>query len=126
VLAALYRPSAVLWDGHTTWVLLEGYDVDVEAEARRLAQLGLRPCDGPPALPPERWVTTPAHALEFASQHRDAGAFVAELGVGIVHASTPQPPRPQPPGTERVQRRLREAFDPTRRLNPGRDPLAGR
>jgi glycolate oxidase FAD binding subunit len=122
VLAALYRPASVLWDGRATWVLLEGYGVDVDAESRRIAQLGLRPCAGPPTLPPERWVTTPAHALEFALQHRDAGPFVAELGVGIVHASAPQPAAPRTPGTEALQRRLRDAFDPTRRLNPGRDP----
>ena len=30
--AALYAPGAVLWDGATTWVLLEGHGPDLAAE----------------------------------------------------------------------------------------------
>src|SRR5688500_15159747 len=33
-LAALYRPTSVLWDGTTTWVLLEGDERDVAAAAQ--------------------------------------------------------------------------------------------
>ena len=32
-LAALYRPTSVLWNGSTTWVLLEGDERDVDAAA---------------------------------------------------------------------------------------------
>ena len=41
VLGALYRPVSVLWDETTTWVLLEGDERDVEAEAA-----AARPVDG--------------------------------------------------------------------------------
>jgi glycolate oxidase FAD binding subunit len=52
------------------------------------------------------------------------GAFVAEVGVGIVHHSSPAPDRtPDPPVVE-LHRRLKERFDPAGRLNPGIDPLA--
>ena len=47
-LGRLYRPTSVLWDGTTTWVLLEGDERDVEAQ---VAPLGLQPADGPPPLP---------------------------------------------------------------------------
>jgi FAD/FMN-containing dehydrogenase len=124
VLAQLYKPAAVQWDGATTWVLLEGYRVDVDAEAQRCAGLGLRECHGPPTRPPHRWITTPADTAAFPARHPDAGPFVAELGVGVVHASRPQPARPPQPGTLALQQRLRDEFDVTRRLNPGRDPLA--
>ena len=46
--ARLYRPTSVLWDGTTTWVLLEGDERDVAAQ---VAGLGLAETDGPPPLP---------------------------------------------------------------------------
>ena len=123
VLGSLYRPAAVLWDGLTTWVLLEGYGVDVEAEGLLCGRLGLGPSDGPPELPAHRWTTSPADAARFPTDHGDAGPFIAELGVGIVHASQPQPAQPPATGTHELQQRLRHEFDTTSRLNPGRDPL---
>ena len=48
----LYRPTSVLWDGTTTWVLLEGHPRRRHrAGARRSA---LREAAGPPALPTRR------------------------------------------------------------------------
>lgn len=122
--ARLYRPATVLWDGTTTLVLLEGYGVDVEAEAVVCERLGLHACDGPPERPPHRWVTTPADAADFATLHPEAGGFVAELGVGVVWATQPQPVGAPRPELRALQQRLRDEFDPTRRLNPCRNPLA--
>ena len=46
----LHRPSSILWDGASTWVLLEGHPADVDAETRSLgASFG--EVDGPPPLP---------------------------------------------------------------------------
>src|SRR5690606_17516155 len=56
----LFRPGAVLWDGATTWVLLEGRPADVESGAGLLDGLGLSPVDGPPDLPPGRSSVDPA------------------------------------------------------------------
>ncbi|HET9612442.1 MAG TPA: FAD-binding protein [Acidimicrobiales bacterium] len=42
----LHRPAAVLWDGVTTWVLLDGHPADVAAQAR---VTGLAEAGGPPA-----------------------------------------------------------------------------
>ena len=119
-----HTAASVLWDGTDVWTLLSGYEVDVDADLGSLAGLGS--CDdveGPPELPAHRWICTPAEAAAFGSQNGAAGPFVAELGVGVVHASEPQPPRPAAAGVAELNRRFKERFDPTGRLNPGRDPL---
>lgn len=119
VLRRLHRPAAVLWDGTTTWVLLDGHPDDVEAQA---ALAGLPQVDGPPALPPHRWSM---HPSEIGTLPADRGRFVAEVGVGVVHHECPSPPRPVDPQVVELHRRIRAAFDPTGRLASGRDPLTG-
>ncbi len=112
---ALHGPAAVLWDGTTTWVLLEGEPHDVD----RQAQLsGLADTDGPPPLPPHRWSLRPSdlRALD--------GAFVAQVGVGTVFRHEAQPARPVDAAARVIHRRIKALFDPTGRLAPGRDVLA--
>jgi len=115
LLTSLQRPSSVLWDGKAAWVLLEGHPDDIEAQASRL---GLREASGPPALPSHRWSLPPAEIGTLT------GTFVAEVGVGIVHHSEPQPKRAVDAAVADLTTRIRDAFDPTRRLNPGRNVLA--
>jgi glycolate oxidase FAD binding subunit len=113
------RPSAVLWDGTTTWVCLAGHEPDVMAQHAALGQLGswLR-AGGPPALPPHRWSLRPSDLRVLDTGQ--TGKFVASIGVGTVFASMAQPPCPRTPAVERLTRRLKDAFDPCNRLNPGR------
>ena len=121
---ACHTAASVLWDGTDTWAMLSGYEVDVDEDMGRLADLGV--CEevgGPPDLPSHRWSCTPAQAASFNENNSTAGRFVAEIGVGVVHASKPQLPRPVEPGVAELNRRFKERFDPTARLNPGRDPL---
>jgi hypothetical protein len=116
----LHRPASLLWDGTTTWVLLDGHPADVEAEA---AVAGLADAPGPPALPPHRWSVRPS---ELAGLPGDGGGgFVAEVGVGVVHRAAPAPARPVDAAVAGLHRRLKSVFDPTGRLGPGRDPLGG-
>jgi FAD/FMN-containing dehydrogenase len=120
----LYRPAAVLWDGTTTWVLLDGHPDDVAAQA---ALAGLADAGGPPALPgPHRWSLRPSElpALGGDGSGEGPGRFVAEVGVGVVHAVRPAPARPVDPHVVELHRRIKAVFDPGGRLNPGRDPLA--
>lgn len=121
----LLAPSAVLWDGTSTWVELEGHEPDVDAQRRTLAPLGnfTEVETGaealPVELPPHRWSLSPAEI-----QTLDPGAtgpFVAAVGLGLVFASAPQPPRAVAPEVQAVADRLKQNFDPTGRLNPGRD-----
>jgi FAD/FMN-containing dehydrogenase len=107
---ALYRPSAILWDGEMTWVLLEGHAADVAAEAAVLGG-GFVDVSGPPPLPPHRWSLRPTE-LRGLQSGEAGGGFVAEVGVGTVHRHEPQPARPLDPLHERV----RAQFDPERRF----------
>jgi FAD/FMN-containing dehydrogenase len=118
--SSIYRPQAVLWDGIRCWVLLAGRGVDVAADAAVLEALGLEEVDAPPALPPHRWSIAPRDVGAFVDQGM---SFVAEVGVGVVHAAEPQPRRGLDASTMKVQQRIKQIFDPTERLNPGRSVL---
>jgi glycolate oxidase FAD binding subunit len=114
-LARLYRPLSVLWDGTTTWVLLEGDERDVEAQA---GALDLRAADGAPPVPAGgRWSIPPGALRQLT------GEFVVEVGVGVVHHAEPPPPRPVDPAVAALHQRLKAGFDPSGRLNPGVDVL---
>jgi len=120
LLATLYRPVAILWDGATTWVRLDGDpgDVDTTAAACRLQQV-----DGSPTLPgPYRWSVAPNALGELRSE--PPGSFVAEIGVGVVHRSVPQPRHPTDEAIRQLHDRIKQQFDPSGRLNPGLDPLS--
>lgn len=115
VLGDLYRPTAVLWDGATTWVLLDGHPADVEEGA---TSAGLVPVVGPPTLPDAARWSLPASALADLRDH-EPGSFVAEIGVGIVHHTRPAPPTTPDAAVVELHRRIKHEFDPTGRLNPG-------
>ena len=105
-LAALYRPAAVLWDGRTAHVLLEGDPTDLVAQA---AAVGMAPSDGPPPLPAHRQVIAPAEEAQLG------GTFVCQLGTGVVYTATPPAlavPHP-------LAAAVKAQFDPGGRLNPG-------
>jgi glycolate oxidase FAD binding subunit len=139
LLPRLHRPASVLWDGTTAWVLLDGHPADVEAQSALAAREGLSEVAGPPDLPPYRWSLRPselptlapdrgaagtAAAREPGGTTPDGGRFVAQVGVGVVHRDRPPPPAAVAPGVAELHRRLKDLFDPTGRLAPGRDPLA--
>jgi glycolate oxidase FAD binding subunit len=116
----LLRPNALLWDGTTTWVLLEGHAADVEAEAAVAGSLGLADC--PVDRLPDRASLPYRRSLPPADLRHLTGRFVAEVGVGVVHVDTPEPAPSLAPPVDRLHERLKAVFDPTGRLNPGRDP----
>ena len=116
---AILRPSAILWNGTTTSVLLEGHSVDVADQLRTLNRIGkFSEVESAPQLPLYRWSLAPAD-LRNVTRY-DTGPFVASVGVGIVFAEKPQPPREVSVAVRHVSERLKANFDPTGRLNPGR------
>ncbi|HZT67666.1 MAG TPA: FAD-binding protein [Acidimicrobiales bacterium] len=118
VLARLYRPSSVLWDGDSVWVLVEGHPADVAELAGRLA--GFAEVDGPPPLPAGGRLSVAPTDLNRFGNERQAGTFLAEVGVGTVHLHDKvTPPSPEPSVLD-LNHRVRAAFDPDHRFNPGR------
>jgi len=116
----LYRPTSILWDGATTWVCLEGHPDDVEAQA---ALTGLAEAAGPPPLPVGGRRSVPPGELPGLAA--TCGPFVAEIGVGVVHTDTPVEPAAPAPAVVELHQRIKAAFDPRGRLNPGRSVLGG-
>ncbi|MDP6979106.1 MAG: FAD-binding protein [Myxococcota bacterium] len=117
----LLRAAAVLWDGESTWVHLEGHGVDVDEQSRALDRIGqFEPVEEPPPLPPESWSMSPAQAARV--DREKTGDFVASIGVGRVWAQKPQPLAAPDPVVRGLCERAKAIFDPTGRLNPGRQP----
>lgn len=118
---AVLAPAAVLWDGASTWIELEGHEVDVDAAVVALGTVGtFTDAEGPPPLPLHRWSLPPAEVLSLDEGR--CGRFVAAVGLGLAWADYPAPRSEVPPAVRTVARRLKDNFDPTGRLNPGRDP----
>jgi glycolate oxidase FAD binding subunit len=111
---ALYRPTSLLWDGTTTWAQLEGDATDL---GRQAADHHLEEVAGPPPLPAHRSSVPPSTLRDLT------GTFVAEIGVGVVHRPEPVPAPEQSPEVIALHGEIKTRFDPTGRLNPGRNPL---
>jgi glycolate oxidase FAD binding subunit len=92
VLAALFRPSAVLCDGRATYVLLEGHDGDLREQAARVG-LGAAGAIAPalPAGPHRGRISVPPGQVMAVGRALDGldgtVEWLAELGVGTVHVA---------------------------------------
>ena len=111
VMDALYRPATVLWDGVRSTVRIEGSCADVADEIRCLEALGFTAADEP---------VLPAGWDRWSGTLPEGG--VRALGSGVVHHPGPVSAPEVSVGVRSLADRLRDAFDPFRRLNPGRDP----
>lgn len=150
LVARLFRPATVAWDGRTAFVRLDGHPDDVAAQER---DAGLVPGDGPtyPAGPHRGRISVRPGALD-ALTHRLADVdctWLAEGGVGTVHVAAATEdglaaarataehedgwllreagapgldPFGRPPPNLALLARIKDAFDPAGKLNPGRLP----
>ena len=109
----LFRPSSILWDGAAAWVLIEGHAADVREESAALGA-GWAEVDGPPPLPTAGRLSLRPSELRSLSLDGD---FVAEVGVGTVHLERPL--LSSVPDMA-LNSAMKAAFDPTGRMNPGR------
>ena len=73
-------------------------------------------------MPPHRWSMPPSVLASLAER---SAPFVAEIGVGVVHHTEPAPAGVGDPAVRALHDRIKHEFDPTGRLNPGLDVLAG-
>lgn len=152
VLASCLRPSSVVWDGRITRVLLEGHDGDIDDErARAGLRTGGTPTI-PSGAHRGRIAVRPGEVEMLGGRLRALGgvAWLAETGVGTVHVAAGESAalgacreaahasggwmlrEAGAPGLDGFGRplpsldlaaRVRQAFDPTGKLAPGRLPL---
>jgi glycolate oxidase FAD binding subunit len=149
-LPELFRAASMLWDGHRVRVLLEGNPADVDAQS---SGLGPSEAPELPAGEHRGRISVAPGELAALAPELDAipGArWCAELGVGTVHVAGDDSAvltgaraaahahdgwllresggdgidgfgRPLPNAA--LMRRVKDAFDPTGKLAPGRLPL---
>jgi hypothetical protein len=112
---SMFAPSSVLWDGSSVWVLIEGDVDDLAVEAAALQRWGAIPVECGPDLPTVgRLSLNPADLRKQAATW--SGAWVAEVGIGTVHTSWEVARGSVNP----LELSIKRAYDPTRRLSPGR------
>lgn len=117
------RPTLVLWDGTTTWVELAGHVDEVAGERNKLNAIGsFTETADLPALPSERWSLRPSDLRDLPGDAHDTGSWVASIGTGLAWADNAQPAQSLSSGVNAIHDRMKAEFDPTGRLNPGRDP----
>ena len=116
----LFRPSSILWDGMHTYIHLEGSAAEVHAERAVFPRANWTETDRPAmsngravlSLDEQRAIRTSQDASILGDR------FLVEIGVGVVHGWD----RPlTPPAAEvlAMNRQVKDAFDPTGRMNPG-------
>jgi FAD linked oxidases, C-terminal domain len=149
----LFRPTCFAWDGRATHVLIEGHPEDIASEQARAGLRRVDgPPTWPEHAHRGRASVRPGALGALAARLEDvACSWIAEGGVGTVHIGTDTEialadaraaveaesgwllreagaPNLDPfgialPNVE-VMSRIKDAFDPSGKLNPGRLPYA--
>jgi glycolate oxidase FAD binding subunit len=147
-----YRPSCIAWDGDQTHLLAEGVAADVERERQAAGAEPVAGAPPLPVGPHRGRISIrPAGVRDLATALGDSGVrWLAEVGVGTIHVAAEsvaalaaartaaeahggwllrEAGGPGLDGFGRtlpnlaIMQRIRAAFDPTGKFNPGRLPL---
>jgi FAD binding domain len=121
---SLFRPSSIVWDGTCTYVQLEGPAAEVAVERRALPGSGWAECEAP--LLGKEWAAVEPSLLRQLQTESASTVFatavpvgwLAEVGVGVIHGLSLPTVTLAAPVLD-LNRKLKDAFDPTGRLNPG-------
>ena len=112
IMRCCYRPASVLHDGSKTFVLVEGYEKDVEKEKASLEKIGMVVLDRELEIPP----------LQRGATREDLNVGFLDLQIGAVYSNDTHCNIEVSEEVERLSNRIKKNFDPTGRLNPGRKP----
>ena len=107
-----YRPASVLYDGSKTFVFIEGYEVDVEKEKAFLEKVGMTVLEGVLEIPP----------LQKGATKKDLKSGFLDLQTGAIYSNDTNSNIEVSEEVQRLSNRIKQNFDPTGRLNPGRKP----
>ncbi len=110
-----FQPSSLLWDGEATFVQLEGYGIDVDLEVSQLKSVGFE----------ERGNECPIKVPRFRHKFSNRSCLdggVADIHSSILYTNTEASIPQYPEEVLCLGAKVRDTFDPTGRLNPGRDP----
>jgi hypothetical protein len=114
----LARRATVLTGGAETWVHLEGHGRDVDAQHASLPGRWDQVA-GPPPLPAHRWSLRPS---QLRTPPAGVGRSIAAVAVRLLFCDHAPSPVEIDPVSKTLAARAKALFDPTGRLNPGRDP----
>ena len=124
----LYRPSFIGWNGTRTFVCMEGSAVEVGADKELLGTLASDWAEtDKPVFPDGSRISKRPRDLREAPEMFRGGAWLAEIGVGVVHldssfSAAAFPVAPLGDAVLALAEKLKHAYDPDRRLNPGVRP----
>jgi len=112
ILRCCYRPASVLKDASRILLLIEGYEKDVEKESAALEKLGMSVMETAPIIPP----------MIKGRLGENSNDDLLDLQTGVVYSNTSQGEIEVSEGVKLLSERIKNNFDPTGRLNPGRRP----
>lgn len=121
-LALVHAPGSVVATADATYVLLEGHEEDTAVGSAQLTKHGFALTPQVPLLHTHRWSVR--RGDEAAAGRRSGQPFCALVGTGVVTSAVPGSKPNVDAGARRMNMNIQAAFDPTGRMNPGRDVLS--